>query len=365
MRRLFTKSTAEYLIQKYARFITPSALLFGFIVDNIILQRVDSLFTFTVILFHFGIITVGILLLHATYAAHALSARYIRFMRVALGVIMPFSFGSLFSGFFIFYSKSTGSLLSWLFLAVLMLFMISTEYYKRHYLKIVVQVTLWYFTLVSFLILYVPIAIKQMNAGVFVLSAFFSLFFAAGFFSLLSAVEPVRYAKYAAQIIGNTAAVFCLLILLYFINVIPPIPLALQHGGAYYEVTRAEGSYILTTQHHPWYSWERYTNATLYKTPSNAISLFSAVFAPARLSPELYHEWQYKDAAEGWVTASTIPFPIIGGREQGYRGYTTKENVVPGAWRVRIITEQRQVVGVVRFNIVEAASTPELSREIW
>ncbi len=356
-RDTFTAFTA-----KYARYVTPSALSLGFIVDNIILQRIDTLFTFSVISYHFILITLGILLLHSTHEREdgREQGRYVQLMRAALSIVIPFSFGALFSGFFIFYSQSAGSLLSWVFLAGLMVFMISTEYYKKHYLNTLVQVTLWYFTLLSFLILYLPIALSEMNAAIFLLAGMLSLFIAMGFLSLLSEVEPRRYTQYATLIVRNIVLVFVAVNVLYFANIIPPIPLALKHIDAYYSVVHDGENYTLTTVEYPWHDYRRYMRTTLQHTPGSSVSVFSSVFAPQRLSPSLYHQWQYKDESGVWQTASTIPSPVIGGRENGYRGYTTKENVWAGAWRVRIITEREQVVGTVRFTIVESATVPDL-----
>ncbi|MCF1193471.1 DUF2914 domain-containing protein, partial [Mangrovimonas sp. AS39] len=52
-----------------------------------------------------------------------------------------------------------------------------------------------------------------------------------------------------------------------------------------------------------------------------------------------------------WVSGSKISFPIKGGRNEGYRGFSKKENVFSGKWRVDIETERGQVVGRVRFDI--------------
>lgn len=362
MHNLITKyqHTLTSLTTKYAKYITPSALALGFIIDNIILQRIDTLFTFSVISYHFILITLGILVLHSSHGDSVAHSKYMRFMRTALSLIIPFSFGALFSGFFIFYSQSAGTLLSWIFLAGLMVFMISTEYYKKHYLNTLVQITLWYFTLLSFLILYLPIALREMNAAIFLLAGILSLFIAMGFLSLLSQIEPRRYKDYGARIIRNIILVLVTISVLYFANIIPPIPLALKHIDAYYSVTYDGADYKLTQEEHTWYDWRRYARTTLYHAPGSSVSVFSSIFAPERLSPDLYHQWQYKDENNAWKTASTIPYPVIGGRNNGYRGYTTKENIFSGDWRVRIITERKQVVGTIRFTIVDTTHVPVL-----
>jgi hypothetical protein len=316
-------------------------------------------------MYHFGIITIGILILHATHHGNESYRKYVQLLRDVLAIAIPFSFGSLFSGFFIFYSQSAGAVTSWLFLAALMLFMISTEYYKRHYLNTIVQITLWYFTLLSLLILYMPIALREMNAAIFIIAGFFSIFITAGYLALLERVEPEQYTRYAAGAIRNIIIVFSLITTLYFSNVIPPIPLALKHMGIYYAVERVGDSYILTSEDKPWYSLSRYTTNIISHTDGTPIYAFSSVFAPERLSPKLYHKWQYKDDRGRWQTVSTIGFEILGGRSKGYRGYTLKRNLWPGKWRVRLVTEQGQVVGTTNFNIMDSAMPTNLRQLIY
>jgi len=243
--------------------------------------------------------------------------------------------------------------------------MISTEYYKKHYLHTVVQVTLWYFTLLSFLVLYLPIALKEMNGAIFLLAGICSLFITGGFLSILSHIEPRRYNNYAARIVRNIVLVLVTISTLYFTNIIPPIPLALKHIGAYYSVSHTDNIYTLSTEKYKWYSPKRYLYTTIHHTPGNAVYVFSSIFAPERLSPKLYHKWQYKDEGSKWQTASTIDFAIIGGRNNGYRGYSQKENVWPGLWRVQVITERGQVVGTTTFEIVDTEALPELVEVLY
>ncbi len=357
MRAKFAK--VQQFIHKYIRYVTPAALFGGFALDNIILQRIDSTFTFIILSYYFSLVSLGIILLHVTHNSHA--RKLVQLLRSGLNILIPFSFGALFSGFFIFYSQSAGSVLSWVFLLIFLLFMVSTEYYKEHYNNTLVQVTLWYFTLLSFLILYTPIAFKQIGAGVFILAGVFSLIIAWGFLLLLSKVEPGQYYSYAPQAVRNIIMVFITINVLYFANIIPPIPLALKDAGAYYNVTRQDAGYALTTQEYPWYSPKHYLPTTLYLAEGEGVSVFSSIFAPSRLSPQIFHQWQYKDEQGKWQTASTIEFSITGGRDNGFRGYTTKEYVWPGKWRVRIITKREQVIGVTNFTIKPRQADQQLN----
>ena len=63
--------------------------------------------------------------------------------------------------------------------------------------------------------------------------------------------------------------------------------------------------------------------------------------------------WQ-KDGQE----VDRIALDIHGGRKEGYRAWTHKQNFPPnpvGKWQVRVLTEDGQVIGVLRFKVVDDA----------
>ena len=51
-----------------------------------------------------------------------------------------------------------------------------------------------------------------------------------------------------------------------------------------------------------------------------------------------------------------IALDISGGREAGYRAWTHKRNFPAqpaGRWRVRVVTEAGQMIGMLRFRVTE------------
>ena len=84
---------------------------------------------------------------------------------------------------------------------------------------------------------------------------------------------------------------------------------------------------------------------------------FAAVFAPTRLHTKIYHHWRVYDEDErAWVSTDRIGYAVEGGRHRGYRGYTFKRRVRPGAWRVDVETEAGRVIGRIRFDVVPVAA---------
>ncbi len=355
-------------IKKYGQYITPAALLLGFVVDTFTLTRIDLFFENLVMLSYLAILTAGIVLMH-TFSERTLklhSGRLEQYITAALALLVPFAFGGLYSGFTIFYAQSASALMSLLFIGILLFVMIGTEYYKKHYLKLPLQVILWYLALFLFLIFYVPILLGSIGAWEFILSGGLSLLGAYGLLCVLERLTPVAFRQYRIKLLRGIVSVFVLINVLYFANIIPPIPLSLKQVDAYYNVTHNASGYTATTEQLAWYSPKRYMRSTLYYSTSDTIYAYSSIFAPTKLNTTVYHQWQYKDETTGeWVQASKIGFTISGGRGDGYRGYTQKSALHDGAWRVRILTERGQLLGTVRFTLreVEAGDKPAV-REV-
>ena len=77
------------------------------------------------------------------------------------------------------------------------------------------------------------------------------------------------------------------------------------------------------------------------------------------------HHWQFFDAKnDRWVSRSRIEFPITGGADGGYRGYSLKNNIEPGKWRVRVETVRGQVLGEERFRIEISDTAPPLEEQV-
>lgn len=86
---------------------------------------------------------------------------------------------------------------------------------------------------------------------------------------------------------------------------------------------------------------------------NSGLYAYTAINAPRGLNERIYHVWQ-KDGKE----VDRIALDIHGGRKEGYRAWTHKQNFPPnpvGKWQVRVLTEDGQVIGVLRFKVVDDA----------
>lgn len=81
------------------------------------------------------------------------------------------------------------------------------------------------------------------------------------------------------------------------------------------------------------------------------IYAYTAIHAPRGLNERIYHQW-----SRNGKKLDKIALDIKGGREQGYRAWSHKMNFpeeVAGHWKITVITEANQVIGVLRFEVVE------------
>ena len=83
---------------------------------------------------------------------------------------------------------------------------------------------------------------------------------------------------------------------------------------------------------------------------------FVSVFAPAGISVPIVHRWEFFNAsANEWQTATRVVFPLTGGRDDGFRGFSEKVALTPGKWRCSVETERGALIGRRTF---EAVKTP-------
>lgn len=81
---------------------------------------------------------------------------------------------------------------------------------------------------------------------------------------------------------------------------------------------------------------------------------YTAIHAPRGLHERIYHAW-YQDGKE----FDRIALDISGGNEDGYRSWSHKMNFpkdAAGNWRIQVETEAKQVLGILRFQVVDSAN---------
>jgi hypothetical protein len=87
---------------------------------------------------------------------------------------------------------------------------------------------------------------------------------------------------------------------------------------------------------------------------------YTSINAPRGLEERIYHVWRH-NGEEG----ERIALNIHGGRKEGYRAWTHKQNFpqdAVGNWQVRVLTEDGQMIGVLRFKVTDS-DQPAVTRQ--
>lgn len=353
----------KLFFHEYEHILSPLALISGFIFDFLTLQRVDFFWDNFFIVLYLLLSGASIILMDL-YDDGKVHGEFMDNAYDFLPFVLQFCFGGLFSAFVVFYSKSASLFTSGAFVLILISLLIGNEFFKKHYSKLVFQTGLYFTAIFSFFIFFLPVLTKSMGALIFILSGIASLLFIWTFIFIVYYLTPERYIKSHKILIIVIFGIYTLINILYFKNIIPPIPLSLKEGDVYHSVMRtADGNYRATGEEDSWCEKFGFSQK-LHLRAGEPAYVFSSVFAPTDLSIDLTHDWQYFDEEKNeWISASKISFPVKGGRSEGYRGFSKKENVFPGKWRVDIETDRGQVIGRVRFDIEIDNFEPELYRQ--
>lgn len=359
IRRYLPKSTEE-LIHWYERYISPFALVGGFLLDNFIfLDRIDSLQSYLLISTYVLIAAAGIVLFH-TIERGRLRGKIALTAAPFIPLAIQFAFGALFSGFLAVYWRSASVAVSWIFVLGIAALLLGNERFRSQYMKLPFQASMLFTVIFSFFIFLLPILLHRIGSGIFILGGIASLLATAAFLYLIKRLVPDTWAENKTVVARSLAIIYVVFNLLYFTNAIPPLPLALKDAGVYHSAIRAGDTYVLHAEPVPWYKRYLRYNTLFTREPGAPAYVFSAIYAPKNLKTGVVHEWQRKADDGTWVTESTIPFAISGGREEGYRAYSTKSSLSDGPWRVNVLTKNGQVIGRVSFTVVSASSTPAL-----
>ena len=139
----------------------------------------------------------------------------------------------------------------------------------------------------------------------------------------------------------------------YFFKLIPPVPLALDTGIVAHDIRVENGNYIVQYERDDSFVfWRDHRTDFVYRSGEN-VYIFSSIFAPTSLEKSIIHRWKlFNESTTKWELVEDIGYEITGGRDDGFRGYTYKNNVKQGQWKVEVMTDDELVLGVIDFNII-------------
>ncbi|HYH05674.1 MAG TPA: DUF2914 domain-containing protein [Thermoanaerobaculia bacterium] len=260
-----------------------------------------------------------------------------------LNLVLQFFFGGIFSALLIFYFLSSSGLPGFLFVLGLAALLVGNEFLQNAYSELTLS---WsFFTLSA--IMFFNFALAHLFRSI---STFW--FYLGTLFAALLVLVIRRLSRHESASIRPSIAVVVLMLFLHVFNVIPPVPLVKKQMLVAHALKRSAGAYVAQVESPGWRFW-RTSSATFHRQGSEPVYCFTSVFVPEDITTTIRHRWElYDEDEDEWTTTSVIPFRIAGGRQAGYRGYTYKQSVRPGRWRVTAEAESGAALGIIDFRVV-------------
>ncbi len=333
----------------------------GFVFDMLTVGRIDSWATIGQQAFYLALImTILLQLFHEQGQPApdpATLGRLKRWFREYRGAIVHFLLGALLSLYAIFYFKSSSLLVSFGFLGVLVVLLLANESKRFKALGLSFKFALLSLSFLSFFAYVIPVLAGSIGLAMFLISLLVGCLplLAAGL--RIRSTAPEKFAQARRQILIPLGCVLVAFLGFYFFRLIPPVPLSIPFIGVYHQVERTEAGYRLSHERPEWRIWHN-GDQNFLAQPGDKIHVFFRVFSPARFADQVQMRWYLKDAARGWTLQDSIPIRIVGGREQGFRGYGVKSNYQSGRWKVQVETNDGREIGRVYFDLETAPLTP-------
>ncbi len=354
--RLFARVRLRFDTWRHANPKTEAVVFFcaGFAFDLLMLQRIDSV----PMLIHQGaynvLLTIFLVLDHRhTIMPRVYHGAWGKVIDARYGLI-HFLFGTLFNAYVVFYFRAASGLGPLVFIALIAALLVANEtpYFRK--LGPIMRFGLLGFSWASFLAYLFPTLAGFLDPWLFYLAIAISAALAYGTWRVTSRIT--RDPAWTFQRgVAPALAVQGLLVLLYAVRVLPPVPLSLQSIGIAYEVTPRAGQLEVATRTSEWKFWA-YGDQDFQARPGDRVHVYARIFAPRRFRDTLYVRWAYADPRRGWVESDRIPLTIKGG-ERDWRGWAYKRNYAPGEWRVTIETDDERALGRLDLTITADADT--------
>jgi hypothetical protein len=347
---LWARLTAFY--HKHEKYAGLAIFGIGFIWDSFTMTRVDSMIDNVILLFYFIVIGTMIILTLRRQCGKPPTGIFLRLEPHFLWA-MQFCFGGLFSSYVIFYFKSASWTRTQFFFLILVCLWVGNEFLHERLQNAKLLAILYSFCLLSFLAFFLPVILAKVGTRIFLVAGFLSIAISFSVFSL--GLLPAKGERRRRMLLlGACILATCLLVnVLYFSNLIPPVPLALKSAGIYHEVVKTAAGYSVKYVSPPFYRFWKKWDDPFYFSSGETVYCFTSIFAPGGIQVPVRHIWSRK-TPRGWQRTDTIARPISGGREGGYRVFTKKGSVSLGEWRVEVETETGQTLGRIDFTILSS-----------
>jgi hypothetical protein len=268
--------------------------------------------------------------------------------------VLHFCLGATFSALIALYFRSASHMWAWITVILLASVMIWNEVAARRRPRRSIVWGVYAVSLVMLLNFVLPYAFKTLSAAWF-------------YFSIVVVLVALYWLRRLARIqdmsLVSSAVSVAFLVGLHLFGAIPPVPLVMRQNIPCVEARKAQGQYVCEGTPPGLLVRAGLASRKVKYVDGERVSVMSAVSAPEGMVSTLEHRWaRYVDG--DWEHSDTIEVRLTGGRSEGWRFYSYKENIGPGYWRVTTAVPDGRVVGYVFLKLVEvpAGERPERRR---
>lgn len=335
--------------QKYAPVLF---FIGGFIFDTLTLGRIDRTYDTVVLCSHMIFLSLTLYLYNLVDDGKWKDTFIDRFSEY-FPLAIQFFFGGLSSAFVIYFFRSVSMSKTMAFFILLVLLLFANEFLKKKISNKYLQFSVYFFINFTFFAFMIPMLIKEMNTFIFIISGFISLASTLALITFIYTSSPsTRLEISLKKLISLILVLYLSINVFYYFSLIPPVPLAMETGLVAHDVQKDKNTYRVTYERDNWYVFWRQHHINFHREADEPVYVFTSIFAPTDLNKSVFHRWKwYNPETNNWEVTEDIGFEVTGGRGRGFRGYTYKNNVREGQWKVQVITEEELLIGVVDFVI--------------
>lgn len=339
------------LISKGLPHASTILFLFGFVTDAFLLPEIENPITKYLGLMYLTTLALIIFAREWLIARNTATKFEQRAYSILTFGVALFS-GSALSFIFIYALRSAAFAVSWPLFVLLLFVMVANEYISSHNYRFTLDIGVLFVALTFYFIFDVPILFGHVSDTIFFVSIFLSIVVSFAFMWVLK-----HFSEAAENELGKGYAlsigVPLFVAMLYFLNLMPAVPLSLKSSGIYHHIERLPSGEYIGQKEPDSRIFAKYRRDTYHMTEADdGIYFFSSVGAPAEVTAPITHVWEYYDERKRkWITSTTIAFDMTGGRQSGYRAFSHKQNVSSGMWRVTVKVDDQRIIGRQRFYI--------------
>jgi hypothetical protein len=265
--------------------------------------------------------------------------------------------GAALSFVLVYAIRSADITASWPLFAILAVCILVNEVVSAHSFRLLLDIGVLFIATLFFTIFNAPFYLKVQNDATFALSVGITIAVSLLYIYVLRHVSETTEHE-TPKVISLAVGIPMFVGMLYFLNAIPAVPLSLKEAHIYHHVTRTEtGDFLVLTEteERPFaHIRDMVMHEHTMLPTDDGVYFYASVQAPTNVTAPISHVWEYYDnETKKWITSMIIPIAVVGGREEGYRSYSKKENIEEGKWRVTVMVGSKRVVGRRVFTVIK------------